>query len=314
MYSKKEKAREVIMQELIKRGYSLEKGKKVWNVSDSRLWYLTEDQAKEFIKLEKIDEKQRMFVNEEIKLLRKYSKNISNTLAEKNINVVDLGCGDGKKAFSLIKIISKKHKIRYFPIDINAFMLLEAYKSLSKIKGVTVVRDDNNLIDFLDISKIERFIRNKEFRKNLLLLLGGNLENSDIHEILHEIRRGMKDEDVLLIGNKLSHPSRKKMVEYYANNKLIASLLVKPLEILGINKKDTFYFARFKQDRVEMLFEIKKDYEIGKIKFSNGDSVIIAVSYKYTEQKLYEVLTTYFSEVELFVSDKKNFALALCKK
>ncbi|MEM4605858.1 MAG: L-histidine N(alpha)-methyltransferase [Candidatus Pacearchaeota archaeon] len=314
MYSKLEKAREVIIKELIKRGYSIEKGKKYWNISDSKLWYLTENQVKFFLKLEKIDEKQKMFYEEEKKLLKKYSKEIFSILKNKKINLLDLGCGDGKKAGFLISSIKEITEIRYFPIDINKYMLKQAYKNVSKIKGVKILLTEKNLIDFLDLIKIEKFVRNKDFNINVLLLLGGNLENSDVHELLHELRRGMKDNDLLLIGNKLSHPIHKKMVEYYTNSKPIQNLLVKTLEILGIKKDDLGYFARFKQDRVEMIFEFKNDYQIDKIRFSKGDCIIVAVSYKYTEQKLREILNTYFDDVDLFVSDGGNFALAVCKK
>jgi len=60
-----------VFQELLKRGYSIEGKNKVWNIVDSKLWYLTSEQAEAFLNLEKKDEKQRMFMNKEIELLNK---------------------------------------------------------------------------------------------------------------------------------------------------------------------------------------------------------------------------------------------------
>ncbi len=314
MYSKKEKAQEAIISEFIKRGYSIEKGKRFWNVSDSKLWYLTKEQAKEFIKLEKEDKKQKMFAEEEKKLLKKFYREIFSLIKEKNINIIDLGCGDGKKATLLINLLRKNYKIAYYPLDINEFMLKEASKNVSRIKNVKVVLTEKNLCDFLNFSEVRGFIKKGKFKTNIFLFLGGNLENSEVHEVLHEIRTSMGDKDLLIIGNKLSHPSTKKMVDYYNKSKSIFDFFVKLMEILGIKKEHIGYFARFRQDRVEMLFEIKKDYQIGKINFSKGDCIIVAVSYKYTPEKIKEILTTYFSKTSIFIAEDKNFVLAFCKK
>ncbi|MEM4330409.1 MAG: L-histidine N(alpha)-methyltransferase [Candidatus Pacearchaeota archaeon] len=310
--------KEIILKEFVKRGYSLEDNCCVWDVSDSKLWYISEEQAKLFIKIEKIDEKQRKFKEEEIKLIRKNFKEILKFIKNKKINVIDLGCGDGKKAFELLSLIKKDCEIRYFPIDINKYMLQEAKKNLEKIKEVHFMKEKENLMNFFEIRKISNKIRDSNFRTHLFLLLGGTLENCDVHELLYEIRSSMKEEDLLLIGNKLAHPSKKKMIDYYLNNDSIKNLLIKTLEIIGFKKKDLDYKVRFRKERIEMFFEVKKDYSFytnkKKLEFKKGDKIIIAVSYKYNEDRFREILSTYFDNVELFLSPKKDFVLALCMK
>ena len=46
------KINDLIFKELLKRGYSLEGNTRVWNLADSKLWYLTPDQAQAFLDLE----------------------------------------------------------------------------------------------------------------------------------------------------------------------------------------------------------------------------------------------------------------------
>ena len=47
-----QKINDLIFKELIKRGYSLEGNTRVWNIADSKLWYLTPEQAQGYLDLD----------------------------------------------------------------------------------------------------------------------------------------------------------------------------------------------------------------------------------------------------------------------
>lgn len=309
---------DIIFRELIKRGYSFEGNNKVWNIADSKLWYSTPEQSKAFLDLEKKDMKQKMFASKEIALINEKFGEISGGITGKKVNIVDLGCGNGEKAMVFLKHAQKKSCVRYYPIDASEFMIEKALENVSKTKKIHIIKSKNNVFDFFDFGDIANSIREKDFRTNYLLLLGGNLENSDVHELLHEIRTGMKDGDYLLIGNKLSHPNVTKMIQYYNRSKPIDELLFKTLEQLGFKREELDYGARFRGNRIEMLYTIKNDKTIsskGKtIDFNAGDKIIVTFSYKYTDDSLKEVLMMYFDDVELHTSKDGIFALALCKK
>ena len=49
------KVNDLIFKELIKRGYSLEGNTRVWNIADSKLWYLTPEQAQGYLDLDADD-------------------------------------------------------------------------------------------------------------------------------------------------------------------------------------------------------------------------------------------------------------------
>lgn len=57
---------DLIFKELIKRGYSLEGNTRVWNIADSKLWYLTDEQAQGFLDLEKSEDYQKKIIQNEI--------------------------------------------------------------------------------------------------------------------------------------------------------------------------------------------------------------------------------------------------------
>jgi len=308
----------LVFKELWKRGYSIEGGNKIWNISDSKLWYHTSEQAQAFLDLETKDPKQKMFLNKEISLIKQKFPDLVEGVVGKSINLVDLGCGNGEKAAIFIKEFKDKSKIRYYPIDINKFMIDKAIKAVSRLKKVKILQYKNNLLDFFDFGEVSGAIKTGSFQTNYLLLLGGTLENSDVHELLHEIRSAMHEGDYLLIGNKLTHPSPAKMVKYYSSSKYIDNLVFKTIEQLGFKRDELEYGARFRGNRVEVFYTIKTNKTISsgkrKVDFNKGDKIIMLVSYKYTKDSLTEVLMTYFDDVEVFVSKDGIFSLALCKK
>ena len=50
--TKKTEINGMIFKELIKRGYSLDGNTRIWNIADSKLWYLKPEQAQAFLDLE----------------------------------------------------------------------------------------------------------------------------------------------------------------------------------------------------------------------------------------------------------------------
>ena len=312
------KINDLIFRELLNRGYSIEGNTRVWNIADSKLWYLTPEQAKAFLDLEKRDSKQKMFVRKEINLINSSFNQIKEELDNKKINIADLGCGDGEKALVLAKNFKDKKSIRYFPLDVSPYMVSAAIRTFSRIKSIQTIKSKHNVSDFFSLDAVASGLKNKEFKINFMLLLGGSLENSDVHQLLHDIRRAMRDQDYLLIGNKLTHPDPEKMVKYYNSSKHIEKLMFKTVEQLGFNKKEGIYGARWRGSRIEMYYTIKENktikYKGKKVEFKRGDKIIIAISYKYTKDKLLEYLNLYFNDVELFTSKDDSYALALCKK
>lgn len=312
------KINDLIFKELLNRGYSLEGKSKVWNISDSRFWYITPAQSQAFLDLEKKDSKQKMFVRQETELIKKHCKELLLGMECKGINIIDLGCGDGTKAIEFINCFKNKEQVRYCPLDVSSFMVESAIKNVSKLKKVSIINSKKNVMNFLDFGDVSDSIRKSNFKNNYILLLGGSLENSDVHELFHEIRASMKDGDYLLIGNKLTHPNPEKMVNYYLNTKKIDEMLVKTLELLGFNKNEIQYGARFRGSRIEMFYTLRQDKTLvskgKKIEFKVGDSIIVAISYKYTKDSLLELLMMYFDNIETFVSNDGIYALALCKK
>lgn len=312
---------DLIFKELIKRGYSLDGNTRIWNIADSKLWYLTPEQAQAFLDLEKDEDYQKDVIEKEMKLINSNIDTILQMIDSDKFNLIDLGCGDGKKAVMFLKKIKSKKtsdtKVRYCPIDISGYMVEKAMEKIREADVEEIVKFQWNISDFENIENVASLLRFGDYKKNLMLLLGNTLGNFEINELLYEIRSAMKDGDVLVIGNGLDNRDSNEILKAYTNNNL-DNLLIKTVTQIGIPREKVVYGTRFVNSRVEMYYTIIDDCSVNflnrEISFKKGDQILVAVSYKYSPKDFKSFLKLYFSKTEIVISEDKSYALAICKK
>ncbi len=307
----------LIFKELIKRGYSLEGNTRIWNIADSKLWYITPEQSQAFLDLEQSEDYQREVIQKEIDLINGNIKEILEMVGKTSVNIIDLGCGDGKKAILFINNIKGKIKLRYCPIDISSFMVEQAIKNIRKMDVAKVVEFKWNISDFENLENISSLLRDNEYKKNFILLLGNTLGNFEINELLYQTRSGMKEGDFVLIGNGLDNRNSEDVLKSYDNEEVNKFLINIPINI-GLSKEDIRFGARFRNSRVECYYTIVNDSKIQfqnrTVYFNKGDQIIVALSYKYLKDDFLSYLKMYFDDVRMYVSPNKSYALALCRK
>ena len=313
-----EKVNDSIFKELIKRGYSLDGKTRIWNIADSKLWYLTPAQAQAYLDLESNKDYQKDVIEVEVDLIKKNIHSVLKNFSEDEpFNILDLGCGDGKKAILFINALREYDKIRYCPVDISSYMVEKAIKNIGDLKVGEVVEFQWNISDFENIENITNILRSGKYQKNLILLLGNTLGNFEINELLYEIRSSMKDGDVIVIGNGLDNRHPEEIIKSYTSPEVNNFLKHIPLQ-LGLNEKDVEFGTRFVNSRVELYYTIKVDKVIklyGKeIRFNKGDQIVVALSYKYSKDDFMSFMKMYFNKVEVFTSKDNSYALAVCKK
>ena len=175
--------------------------------------------------------------------------------------VIDLGCGDGKKAVIFLSYLKDTTKLRYCPIDISSYMVEKAMEKISKTNVREIVQLQWNISDFENLENVASILRSNSYKDNLILLLGNTLGNFDIHELLYEVRTSMKDQDILLIGNGLDNRNPKEILKSYDTPQQ-DNFLVKIVNQLGLSNEDVKYGVRFSNSRVEAFYTILKNKRI----------------------------------------------------
>jgi len=308
---------DLIFKELIKRGYSLEGNTRIWNIADSKLWYLKPEQAQAFLDLESSKEYQEEIIQKEVDLINNNIDEIVSKVGKEGLNIIDIGCGDGKKAALFTEHLKGKIKLKYCPIDISDYMVTKAIKNVKKLDAGEVVECQWNISDFENIENITTLLRQGEMKKNLILLLGNTLGNFEINELLYEIRSSMKGGDFLLIGNGLDGRNSVDILRSYNTLEVNKFLIHIPLQ-LGLSEKEIKFGTRFANSRVELYYTLLKDKEIKfqdkTVMFHKGDQILVSVSYKYNKEDFISFMNLYFDDVLMKISENGSYALALCKK
>lgn len=312
------KINDLIFKELIKRGYSLQGNTRVWNIADSKLWYLTPKQAQAYLDLENAKDYSKRMFSVEIDMLRKFMPEIAEKILHGSaVNIIDIGCGDGKKAIVPIEILYPKTKIRYCPIDISSYMVSKAIEKISKINKGEVVKFRWNISDFDNLENVSSLLRDTEFRHNFFLFLGSTISNFEFHEVMYEIVEGMASDDHLLMGVALSKEDPRNLISSY-KTELVDKFLSQILLQIGFTKEEIEMDVRYENSRIEIFYSLKKDKTLSledkTIHFKKGDQILVSTSYRYTAEQLKQMMGIYFSETEFFFNEDKTWVLILCKK
>lgn len=308
---------DLIFKELIKRGYSLEGNTHVWDISDSKLWYLTPEQAQAYLDVEKSPEYKKTMIDVEIALLKKSMNDIAKEVVRGNeLIIMDIGCGDGKKAIVPIEFLKKQCKITYCPIDISGYMVEKAKENIEKLNVDKVVKFRWNISDFENLENVTPLLRNGS-KELFMLFLGSTLGNFDMHEVLYAIRESMDFGDSLLIGVALNKLSPEELIKSY-HSKYSDSFLGKVLEQVGFRRDEIEFGVRFRNYRVESFYTVKDSktirFQDKEVRFRKGDQIIVAVSYKYNENQFEDAISLYFGNYKFYLNEEKTWALVLCKK
>ena len=233
------KINDLIFRELIKRGYSLEGNTRVWNIADSKLWYLTPEQAQGYLDLDS-DQSYKEETGQSLaeNLITENIHEILEKVGEGSLNIVDLGCGDGKKAAVIvqkIKEINPQRKIRYCPIDISGYMVGKAIDTFKSLDVEEIIDFQYNISDFENLENITPLLKEGDFKKNLFLLLGNTLGNFEVNELLYEIRSAMGFDDLFLVDTAIDDRKQDERAEAYKSNPHVNKWLIHIPSQLGLN-------------------------------------------------------------------------------
>ena len=314
-----EKINDLIFKELIKRGYSLRGNTRIWNIADSKLWYLTPKQAQAYLDLENSKGYRELMFSAELKMINKYMPEISSKILHGGaVNIIDIGCGGGKKAIVPLETLHKKAKVRYCPIDISSHMITEAINEIRKLNKGEVVEFQWNISDFDNLENISSLLRDSTYRQNFFMFLGDTISNFEIHEVLYEVVEAMEEgQDYLLIGLSLANNKPNEIIKPYnleSNDKFFGLILAQ----LGFEKDEVEFGVRFENSRVEAFYTIKKDktleFSDKSVHFQKGDQILIGVSYRHKIADLEKIMKIYFEEYKFYFNEDKTRALILCKK
>ena len=254
----------------------------------------------------------------ELDILIDYKRKIIDTLGISKFSLLDIGCGDGKKAAHFINFLGKSSE-GYFPLDLSRRMLDIA------INNISLAYPDLQKEDFLkdfeqgNIANVTYYLTRRYQRPNLLLFLGQTIGNiSDAHRVLINYSESMTDDDVLIVGLAFYNSKNIPLESYNVSGALEVMWTVP--EKIGIKRTDARIYWTFNETRkqlecqLEFLRNFEHHFSGNLLKFPKGQRILLAISRRFTKDLVFELFANAGFKIELlFVDNGKNNALILCR-
>ncbi len=270
-------------------------------------------------------------VNSEFEILNAYKATLAEFIGtSKEINLVELGAGNGYKTNLILReFLKKKINFEYVPIDISESAMKELCRSLNE--KLPLLKTNGIVADYFDSMK---YLKKQSSKTNFVLFLGSNIGNFlyDLAmEFLYRLWNVLHDGDYLLIGFDL-RKDLSKMINAYNDSKGITAqfnynVLARMNKILGANfdiSKFEHYepYDVFTGAMTSYLLSLDdQDVYIKRLKksfhFKKWEPIHVEQSYKYTEEDIDNLAsTTGFEVIEKFYDSNYYFCSALwkCKK
>ncbi|TET48269.1 MAG: L-histidine N(alpha)-methyltransferase [Actinomycetota bacterium] len=263
----------------------------------------------------------------EIKILESRKKQICKEIEDEEFNLIELGCGDGKKTKILLEqFLKNDHRFHYFPIDISEDSISEFTDSLKKefpkLKARGLVSEYFEGLYWLS---------EQNHRRNVVLFLGSNIGNFTPIKaggFLSSLWKALNNNDLVLIGFDLKKDTD-MMVKAYNDEKGITAAFNKNL-LIRINRelKGNFDLDQFEfyatYDVVEgaiqsyLISKKKQEVFIGELKWLFSlraqEPIHTESSYKYLIEEVEDMANkNNFKLVGNFFDSNKYFVDSLWK-
>lgn len=240
-------------------------------------------------------------------------------LKNSSINFLGLGIGSGKKESRLIHhmLVGREDKqIHFYPVDISAPLLGLSISNLSKDDSTNkVLRTKGIWGDFRNISRLN-FVYDSPGFKTVFCLFGNTLGNYVESEILNEIERASKIDDLVVIEVNRYTDRRIEAYDKYRKD-AYKEFIVEPLRSFGIAPKITnleFQKERSKTSVVTNSFRVAAVYRFDesemKTRRKDSSRIVLTVTTHYEMMGLISYVTSLhrFELIEDFPS-KDSFML-----
>lgn len=297
-------------------------GNRSWQLTELQYLSLTDEMAKGFLSFATTPGYRKQFFELELRLIKEQADLISKNIGNEHFNLIDIYCGDGFKAVELIKEIAAKNKdikICYCPLNASQYLLDLAVENVKKAEISNVVRYKPFLSagDGRSLRHISAMLKPGEFKKNVVVILGGVIACFDINEYLFEINRDLHNGDILIIGNGVRIGERLVDIEKY-KDKTFHNWFKHVMLAMGFKESDLEFDARFGNSRVEFVYkigrELNKQIEGKTITFKQGDEFIVAALYKCYVEEFEKFCKMYFKDISIKTDKDNEYALVVCTK
>lgn len=237
------------------------------------------------------------------------------------IEIIELGAGDGTKTKEILRYMLKNHyNFSYLPVDISQHALSHLEKTLKEeFSALNVKPQQGDYFEVLDNLK-------KSSTKKVVFFLGsniGNLEDDEAIRFMKNLSNNLNKGDKLLLGIDIIKPASIVLPAYDDKQKITARFNLNLLNRINKELGANFDIDSFKhQPEYTMEEGIAKSFLVSNknqqvtitatkktYHFKAGEKIHTEISRKYNDVTLKGIIAdSKFKIVTKFLDSKKYFA------
>ena len=263
----------------------------------------------------------------EIEILNKVKLKLPNILKLKEIDIIELGPGDGSKSKIIIEgFLKKNYTVNYYPIDIS--------KKALKLIELNIKENNRLNINGIVSEYIEglNYVKNISKNKQLILFLGsniGNFEKPQSVEFMKSINKNIKKDSYIFIGFDLKKDPRKLNKAYNDSSNLTKKFNLNLLTRINNDMQANFNLNKFVHygtynpllGAMEsfLISKVKQQVSIKKIKkiysFEAYETIHLEYSFKYSIEDIEDLAKkSKFTIQKYYKNIDRGFTNSLWKK
>lgn len=262
---------------------------------------------------------------------RIYDRSFTAAVAQiksRSVHLIGLGCGGGQKDARLIKLLrASRRQVAYSPCDVSTAMVLVA-RQAALDSGF--VKDCHPLVcDLATADDLpDYFQRRPPAKAHRLFTFFGMIPNFEPAMILPKLAALVQPEDLLLFSANLApgkdYAKGMKTILPQYDNPLTRDWLMTFLTDLGVDPRDgklrmTIQDGGFALKRVvaEFHFQSARRFKLegARFDFAAGETLRLFFSYRYTAERVAELLARHGIEVcEQWITKSEEEGVFLCRR
>ena len=273
-----------------------------WELTEPHLLYLDEKQSADYLQVMQDQNYSQTFHNDTVGLIENHLEELfPNQKTE--VSLIDLGPGYPDKSLPMAKFLKKRgQNVFYYPVDVSLkYLSIAEHEMFPYCERVTPIHS------LFEIA--HQKIPTDAYTRPVYTLIGLTFMNFPSKTILNLLTKlsGTKNSFVIFASEMISiNNPQEKIIEAY-RGPAMQTFTFGPLRHLGLGEDQVIFTPIFSKQRVEIRFVIKK--MINHLPIQKGDTVITAVSYRYTENEFIRLVKHYFHEYKIWYSADDKTAL-----
>lgn len=271
-----------------------------WELTEPHLLYLDSAQSEDYLKVMQDKNYSTGFHNDTVELIESHLPDLFPHSTD--ISIIDLGPGYPDKSLPMAKFLKNRGQhVFYYPVDVSADYL--------KISEEAMRPFCQSIVPIQSLFETaSQKINAEAYQKKVFVLIGLTFMNFPSQDIIKLLKSLSGPNGHVLFASELISEinSTEKIVSAYQGDAMRA-FTFGPLKHLGFHEDQVTFKPIFQNQRVENRFHILE--ALPGLDIKAFDTVVTAVSYRYTIQDLSHLTDVNFKNKKIWISKSSKTAL-----